>query len=98
LERPECPTFMSYRITAPYSRPIRVEPSHLQEIDVSRVGSVTTYESGARTQNARLRTPVTIVAGPAQETIVYPVNAYIRLYTYEGGQTTVHLISRHPLP
>jgi hypothetical protein len=89
---------MSYRITCPHNRPVSVEPACLQETDVSRVGSVTTYDSGTYTQNARLRTPVTVIAGPAQETIVYPVNAYVRLYTYEGGQTTIHLISRHPLP
>ena len=89
---------MSYRITSPHSRPVNVEPSQLQETDVTRWGSVTTYESGVRTQNARLKTPVTVIAGPAQDTIVYPVNAYVRLYTYEGGHTTIHLISRHPLP
>ena len=89
---------MSYRISSPHIRPVSLEPSQLQETDVTRWGSVTTYESGVRTQNARLRTPVTVIAGPAQETLVYPVNAYVRLYTYEDGQTTIHLISRHPLP
>ena len=86
----------AYRITSPYSKATQITPSHLQETDFERRGTLANFGSECQTQNARLRTPITIKL--PEETIVYPKDAYIRLYHLQGTIPTVHLISQNPLP
>lgn len=86
----------AYRITSPYSKATQITPSHLQETDFERRGVLADFGSECQTQNARLRTPITIEL--PEETLVYPKGAYIRLYHRQGAVPTVHLISQNPLP
>lgn len=88
----------SYRITAPFRRGAEVSPSHLQEIDFVRMGRLVDFGSECQTQNARLTIPITVEMPFPHQNIVYPVNAYIRLYHYRDATPTVQLISQHPLP
>ena len=83
---------MNYRITSPLRQHTQILPETLQESDFVRWGRVTQSGNGTTHQNAKLLTPITIIRG--NEEHIYPVNAYIRIYSYG----TVHLISKHPLP
>ena len=85
-----------YRVTTPYRRTLSVEPSHLQESDFVRWGSVETMGSRSY-QNAKLKTPLRVVLVDS-EVIEYPLNSYIRIYEGEGTTGIVHLISAIPLP
>jgi len=86
-----------YPIRTGYRKPVEVTPSHLQEFDFVRSGTLSDVGSDLQTQNARLRTPITVTT--MYETIHYPKNAYIRLYHLKGeSHIYVHLISPHPLP
>jgi len=88
----------SYRIITPYSRGPEVTPTHLQETDFERMGTLVDYGPDTKTQNARLLIPVTVEMSYPQHNIIYPKNAYIRLYHYRDAVPVVHLISPHPLP
>jgi hypothetical protein len=83
---------MNYRITSPLRLHTQILPETLQESDFVRWGRITYYENGTSHQNAKLLTPITIIREGKE--YIYPVNAYIRIYSYG----TVHLISKHPLP
>jgi hypothetical protein len=86
-----------YPIMTNYRKPVEITPSHLQESDFVRSGTLSDVGSDLQTQNARLLTPITITT--MYGTIIYPKNAYIRLYHLkEGTYISVHLISPHPLP
>jgi hypothetical protein len=88
---------MNYRITSPLRQATQILPETLQESDFVRWGRVTQYSNGTSHQNAKLMTPITIIRG--NEEHIYPVNAYIRIYDYGiGNSSSVHLISKHPLP
>lgn len=85
-----------YPIRTGYRKPVEVTPSHLQESDFIRSGTLSDF-GDFQTQNARLLTPLIVTT--MYETIHYPKNAYIRLYHLKGGSyISVHLISIHPLP
>lgn len=88
----------SYRIITPYSRGPEVTPTHLQETDFERMGTLVDYGPDTKTQNARLLTPITVEMPHPHAHITYPKNAYIRLYHYRDAVPVVHLISPHPLP
>jgi hypothetical protein len=88
----------AYRITSPYSKATRITPSHLQETDFERRGTLADFGTECQTQNARLLVPITIELSDSEQTIVYPKDAYIRLYHRQGAVPTVHLISQNPLP
>ena len=86
-----------YLIRTHYRKPVEVIPSHLQESDFIRSGTLSDVGLDFQTQNARLVTPITVTT--MYETIHYPKDAYIRLYHMkEGTYISVHLISPHPLP
>jgi hypothetical protein len=86
-----------YPIITGYRKPVEITPSHLQEFDFVRSGTLSDVGSDLQTQNARLLIPLTVTT--MYETIIYPKNAYIRLYHLkEGTYISVHLISTHPLP
>jgi len=86
-----------YPIRTGYRKPVEVTPSHLQESDFIRSGTLSDFGLTYQTQNARLRTPITVTT--MYETIHYPKNAYIRLYHLKGeSHIYIHLISPYPLP
>jgi len=86
-----------YPIRTHYRKPVEVTPSHLQESDFVRSGILSDVGLDFQIQNARLLTPLTVTT--MYETIIYPKDAYIRLYHLkEGMYVSVQLISRHPLP
>jgi hypothetical protein len=84
-----------YPIRTRYRKPVEVTPSHLQESDFVRSGTLSDFGLTYQTQNARLLTPITVTT--MYGTIIYPKNAYIRLYQ-EGTDISIQLISPHPLP
>jgi len=88
----------SYRIITPYSRGTEVTPTHLQEVDFVRMGTLVDFGTECQTQNARLTIPITVEMPYPHQNIVYPIHAYIRLYHYKDAIPTVHLISPHPFP
>ena len=91
------PFIKEYNRYVSYCKPVEVTPSHLQESDFVRSGTLSDVGSDLQTQNARLLTPLTVTT--MYETIIYPKDAYIRLYHLkEGTYISVQLILTHPLP
>ena len=84
---------MSYRITSPLSQITDIVPATLEESDFVRSKTITRFEDGTSYQNAKLTIPVVVKRG--NETHVYPINAYIRIYEETKN---AHLISKYPLP
>ena len=84
----------SFRIIAPISQLERIVPDRLQESDFIRRGAISTLNEDTTYQNGKLALPVSVFRKGDPEPHIYPINAYIRIYS----NGTVQLISKHPLP
>ena len=84
----------SFRIIAPRSQLERIVPERLQATDFIRWGSISTLNEDTTYQNGKLALPVSVFRKGDPEPHIYPVDAYIRIYS----NGTVQLISKHPLP
>jgi hypothetical protein len=72
----------------------QIVPPRLQETDFIRWGQVSTMNEDTTYQNGKLNIPVSVFRKGESEPHIYPVDAYIRIFS----NNTIMLISKHPLP
>ena len=84
----------SFRIMAPISQMEQIVPPRLQEDDFKRWGQISTMHDDTSYQNGKLNIPVSVFRKGQTHPEIYPVNAYIRIFS----NGTIMLVSKHPLP
>jgi len=72
----------------------KIVPPTLEETDFIRWGQVSTMNEDITYQNGKLKIPVSVFRKGESEPHIYPVDAYIRIFS----NNTIMLISKHPLP
>jgi hypothetical protein len=79
---------------APISQMEQIVPPRLQEDDFKRWGQISTMHDNTSYQNGKLNIPVSVFRKGQTNPEIYPVNAYIRIFS----NGTIMLVSKHPLP